>query len=134
MKTKILVATVMALTAAGSYAYAGDDDAKITGLAGGAATGAIIGGPVGAVIGGAVGLTAGAAIDPPPDRVVTYVREQPMPQETVVIRQPIVVGKRLPQDVILHPIPEDEAYAYAVINDQRVIVDPRTNTVVEVLD
>lgn len=134
MKTKILMATVLALSAAGSYAYAGDDDAKVTGLAGGAVTGAIGGRPVGAVIGGAVGLTAGAVIDPPQRRVIIYVQEQPIPSDTVVVQQPIVVGRPLPPDIMVQPVPYDDTYAYAMVNHQRVIVDPQTNTVVQILE
>lgn len=133
MRMKILVATCVAFTSIGTLAYAGDNG-KVTGLAGGAVTGAIVGGPVGAVIGGAVGLTAGAALDTPPRPVVTYVREQPMPHETVIIKEPVVVGKALPGTVIVEPIPGQERYAYAVVNHHRVIVDPRSNTVLEVIE
>ena len=133
MKTTILLAAVVALSTAGSYAYAGDDDAEVTGLAGGAVTGAVVGGPVGAVIGGAVGLAAGAAIDPPPKRVVTYVQQQPIPSDTVVLQQPIVVGKPVPSNIIVQPVPDDDTYSYAIVNNQRVIIDPQTNTVVQVL-
>ena len=133
MKTKLLVATCVAITSLGSFAYAGDS-AKVTGMAGGAVTGAIVGGPVGAVIGGAVGLTAGAALDTPPREVVTYVQEQPMPNESVIIQQPVVVGKTLPGTVIVQPIPGRDRYAYAVVNHHRVIVDARSNTVLEVVE
>jgi hypothetical protein len=133
MSVKILVATCVALTSVGTFAYAGDNDSKVTGAAGGAVTGAIVGGPVGAVIGGAAGLTIGAALDKPPRKVVTYVEEQPMPQERVVVRQPIVVGKPLPSNVIVRRVPDDDTYAYAIVNDQRVIVEPRTKRVIEVV-
>lgn len=133
MKTKILVATCVALTSAGTFAYAGDNDSKVTGAAGGAVTGAIVGGPVGAVVGGAVGLTAGAVLDRPPRKIVTYVQEQPIPQERVVVQEPIVVGRALPSDVIIRRVPADERYAYAIVNDQRVIVEPRTKRVIEVI-
>ncbi len=130
MKTKILILTTAVLGMMSTAALA--EDGAITGAAGGAVTGAIVGGPVGAAVGGTVGLIAGAAIDPPPQKVVTYVQQQPAPQ-SVVIQQPIVVGKPIPQDVVLVPVQEDPRYAYAVVNNQRVIVDPRTHTVVQVL-
>lgn len=130
MKTKILILTTAVLGMMSTAALA--EDGAITGAAGGAVTGAIVGGPVGAAVGGTVGLIAGAAIDPPPQKVVTYVQQQPAPQ-SVVIQQPIVVGKQIPQDVVLVPVQEDPRYAYAVVNDQRVIVDPRTHTVVQIL-
>jgi hypothetical protein len=130
MKTKILILTTAVLGMMSTAALA--EDGAITGAAGGAVTGAVVGGPVGAAVGGTVGLIAGAAIDAPPQKVVTYVQQQPAPQ-SVVIQQPIVVGKPIPQDVVLVPVQEDPRYAYAVVNDQRVIVDPRTHTVVQVL-
>lgn len=74
MKTKLMVATVVALSAIGTYSYADDNDGKATGLAGGAVAGAIVGGPVGAVVGGAIGLTTGAAID---DTKTRSIKKQP---------------------------------------------------------
>lgn len=134
MRKTIFAATCVALAALGATHAQADDDAAITGAAGGAVTGAIVGGPVGAAIGGAIGLTAGAAINPPPREVVTYVRERPAPVERVVVKERIVVGEPLPSTVMVERIPEHDDYAYAIVNDQRVIVDPGTNTVVEVID
>jgi hypothetical protein len=136
MKLKLLTAGCLALaTLAAAPAYADDDNnGALTGAAGGAATGAIVGGPVGAVVGGAVGLAAGAALDPPSERVVTYVQEQPVPEQRIVVQQQIVVGEPLPAEIALTPIPGDDAYAYTVVNEQRVIVDPRTHTVVKVIE
>ncbi|TQN59971.1 DUF1236 domain-containing protein, partial [Agrobacterium tumefaciens] len=34
---------------------------------------------------------------------------------------------------VLTPVPSNEHYAYAVVNDQRVIIDPRTHTVVQIV-
>jgi hypothetical protein len=134
MKNLLVLATAATLSAFTAQAYAGDNDGAVKGAAGGAITGAVIGGPVGAVIGGAVGMAAGAAIDPPPPKVITYVREQPMPEKRVMIQEELTIGHKLPREVVLTPIPEDETYAYAVVNNHRVIVDPQTNTVVQVLD
>lgn len=134
MSTKILLVPALAAGLMATPAMANDNnDAAVTGAAGGAVTGAIVGGPVGAAVGGAVGLIAGAAISPPPQQVVTYVRQQPVPADTVVIRERIAVGRPLPRTVALTPIPENPTYAYAVVNNQRVIVDPRTYTVVQVI-
>jgi Protein of unknown function (DUF1236) len=130
MKTKILILSAAVIGMMSTAALA--QEGAVTGAAGGAITGAIVGGPVGAAVGGAAGLVAGAIVDPPPQKVVTYVEQQPAPQ-SVVIQQPIVVGKPIPRDVVLVPVQEDPRYAYAVVNDQRVIVDPRTHTVVQVL-
>ncbi|WP_026617892.1 DUF1236 domain-containing protein [Ensifer aridi] len=108
-------------------------NSAVTGAAGGAATGAIVGGPVGAAIGGVAGAIAGAALDPPPPKVIEYVEAQPLPPQPIVIQEQIVVGKPLPETVVLTPIPEDTRYAYAVVNEQRVIADPKTRTVVQVI-
>lgn len=129
---KAIVATAMFVVATAGVAFAGDS--VVTGAAGGAVTGAVVGGPVGAAIGGVAGAIAGAAIDPPPQKVVTYVEQQPIPTKPVVVQQEIVVGKPLPQSVVVTPVPEDPHYAYAVVNQERVIVDPKTRTVVKVVD
>jgi len=76
MKTKLFIAAAVAVSSFAPFAYAGDD-AKVTGLAGGAATGAVLGGPVGAVVGGAVGLTTGAAIDDSNRKTVIIKKRQP---------------------------------------------------------
>ncbi|WEZ85392.1 DUF1236 domain-containing protein (plasmid) [Rhizobium sp. 32-5/1] len=131
MNTKLILASAFVTLALGGSALA-DDSTAVTGAAGGAITGAIVGGPVGAAVGGAVGLVAGAAIDPPPERIVTYVQQQPL-QNSVVVAQPLVVGKPIPQEVVLVPIAEDPRYSYTVVNEQRVIVDPQTRTVVQVI-
>lgn len=132
MKTKLILASAFVCLAFVGSASADDADSAVTGAAGGAVTGAIVGGPVGAAIGGAVGLVAGAAIDPPPERIVTYVQQQPI-QNSVVVEQPLVVGKPVPRQVVLTPIAEDPRYTYTVVNEQRVIVDPKTRTVVQVI-
>lgn len=132
MKKIIFAATCVALTAFTANAYA-DEDAAITTGAGGAITGALVGGPVGAVVGGVVGFTAGAAINPPSREVVTYVEERPAPTETVVIEEPVEVGQPLPEQVMIEDVPEGDGYAYAFVNDSRVIVDPETRTVVQVM-
>lgn len=113
-------------------AAASAQEGATTGMIGGAATGAIIGGPVGAGVGAVAGAVAGAALEPPPQKVVTYVQQQPV-RQSVVVQQPIVVGRPLPRDVVLMPVAEDPRYAYTIVNDQRVIVDPKTYTVVQVI-
>jgi hypothetical protein len=130
MKTKIFITSAAVLGMMAISAHAQDSTA--TGMVGGAATGAIIGGPVGAGVGAVVGAVAGAALDPPPEKVVTYVQQQPASQ-SVVVKQQVVVGQPLAREVVLTPVAEDPRYAYAIVNDQRVIVDPNTYTVVQVL-
>ncbi|RWX18304.1 DUF1236 domain-containing protein [Rhizobium hidalgonense] len=104
----------------------------VTGAVGGAATGAIVGGPVGAAVGGIVGGVAGSVIDPPPQQVVTYVQQAPTPTERVVVKEKVVVGQPLPETVVVTPIPDDPKYAYAIVNDQRVIVEPSSRKVIQV--
>jgi hypothetical protein len=134
MKKTLIVATCVALTSLAIPAYA-DDDAAVTTGAGGAVTGAIVGGPVGAVIGGALGFVAGASIDPPPKKVVTYVEQRPVTRKYVVEDQDsVVVGRTLPNDVVLEPVPEDDAYAYTVVNDRRVIVRRDDHAIVQVIE
>lgn len=132
MKTKIIVSlTAVMMGFAATSAMA--ENGTVTGAAGGAVTGAIVGGPVGAAVGGVVGAVAGTAIDPPPARVVTYVREQPMPAQPYVVEEQVVVGKPVPRQVVVTPIPDDPQYSYAIINNQRVIVDREHSVVVDVV-
>jgi hypothetical protein len=102
-----------------------------TGAAGGAVTGAVVGGPVGAAVGAVGGAIVGTALDPPPPEVVTYVREQPL--DPVTIDGQVVVGKPLPQTVVVQPIPDHETYAYAYVNGAPVIVESNTHKVVTVV-
>jgi hypothetical protein len=126
----LLVSSALALSSLATNALA---DGAVTGAAGGAVTGAIVGGPIGAAVGGVAGAVAGAVIDPPPREVVTYVQAQPAPPTPVIIKQPIAVGEPLPADVQVIPVPENPKYAYTIVNNQRVIVEPRTHRVVQVI-
>ena len=107
-------------------------EGTVSGAAGGAATGAIVGGPVGAVVGGVAGAAVGTILDPPPPEVRTVVIEQTTP--SIVYEQPIVVGQALPTTVVLHPVPGYETYYYTVVNNERVIVDPQSRVVLQVLN
>jgi hypothetical protein len=131
MKTKILVLTTLLSIGIAPFAMA--QQGTVNGAAGGAVTGAIVGGPVGAAVGGVAGAIVGSAIDPPPQRVVTYVEQQPMPTERVVVQERIVVGEAVPETVVLSQIPEAPEYSYTVVNEERVIVDPRTRKVVQII-
>lgn len=132
MNKIVIAATCVALTAFTANAYA-DEDAAITTGAGGAITGALVGGPVGAVVGGVVGVVAGANINPPPRKVVTYVEEQPVPQQQIVVQEKVVVGEPLPDSVMVEQVPDADGYAYAFVNDQRVIIEPDTRRVVQII-
>jgi len=128
---KIILASC-AILAATFATNAAAQDGTVSGAAGGAVTGAIVGGPVGAAVGGVAGAALGTAIDPPPQEVITYVQEQPAPAP-VVVQEEIVVGKPVPETVVLTPVPDHTDYSYAVVNEQRVIIDPQTRTVVQVI-
>ncbi|ARM88041.1 hypothetical protein RHEC894_CH01727 [Rhizobium sp. CIAT894] len=126
-----LIVSAAAVTLISGVAFA--QSSTVNGAAGGAVTGAIVGGPVGAAVGGVAGAVVGTAIDPPPQKVVTYVREARAPSARVVVKEKIVVGQPLPETVVVTPIPDDPTYAYAVVNDQRVIVEPSSRKVIQVI-
>ena len=66
-----------------------------------------------------------------PGEVRTYITEQEVP--SVTYDGDIVVGTELPSSVEVHTIPSNDAYSYTVINKQRVIVDPHTHRIIEVI-
>ncbi|APO78281.1 hypothetical protein AM571_PC00543 (plasmid) [Rhizobium etli 8C-3] len=130
MFSKIFISTTAIALMSGA-ALAGSS--TVNGAVGGAATGAIVGGPAGAAVGGAAGAVVGTLLDPPP-KVVTYVREAPPPADTVVIKEKVVVGQPLPEAVAITPVPDDPKYAYTVVNDQRVIVEPSSRKVIQIVN
>lgn len=78
---------------------------------------------------------------PPPGAVV--VREMPVQVRTYVMQQSVpsvnyqgdvLVGRVLPQDVDVRVVDGYDNYAYTVVNERRVIVDPGTRQVIQVLD
>ncbi|MBX9711363.1 MAG: DUF1236 domain-containing protein [Xanthobacteraceae bacterium] len=97
----------------------------------GAATGGAVLGPAGAAVGGTVGAVVGTAAAIP-DAVITSVRGENYP--SVVVRERVAVGEPLPETVELRPVPRYTEYRYAVVNDQRVIVDPRTRRVIRIIE
>lgn len=113
------------------------------GVMGGAQNGAEQGnkqaGPVGAVVGGAVGAVTGGVngllgIDQRP-RFHEYVVKENRP--SFVYQDGVAVGTVLPAEgVEYYDIPPEYGvtkYRYTVVNDQVVLVDPRTRTIVEVV-
>ena len=73
--------------------------------------------------------TTGAA---PPDEVVTYVQRERVP--SVRVEGDISVGFTLPPIVELRTIPSHDAYSYAIVNERRVIVEPRTRRVIRIVE
>jgi hypothetical protein len=53
---------------------------------------------------------------------------------SVTVREQIVVGEPLPPTVELRTVPSHTEYRYAVVNDRRVIVEPRTRKVIKIID
>src|SRR5262245_52493283 len=96
---------------------------------GAAAGGQVLGAP-GAIVGGTVGAAVGAAAEIP-NAFVTSVERANAP--SVTVREQIVVGERLPSSVRLYTVREYPNYRYAVVNDQRVIVEPRTRKVIHII-
>ena len=68
-----------------------------------------------------------------PDEVDHYVLEQPY-DDAVTVQEDIVVGQPLPETVIVRPVPRYDDYGYAVVNQRRVIVEPRTRRIIRVYD
>jgi hypothetical protein len=125
------VGAAASIVLASTSAFA--QSSTVTGAAGGAATGAIVGGPAGAAVGGIVGGVAGSLFEPPPPKVVTYVQQVPAPTERVVVKEKVVVGQPLPKTVVVTPVPDDPKYAYAIVNEERVIVEPSSRKVIQII-
>ena len=67
-----------------------------------------------------------------PGEVRTYVMEQSVP--SVAYEGEIVVGSPLPDTVEVRTIDGHSDYAYTVVNERRVLVNPQTRSVIQVLD
>ena len=68
-----------------------------------------------------------------PEKVITFVQKAPAPTTRVVVKEEIVVGQPLPETVVVTPIPDDPDYAYAIVNDERVIVEPSSRKVIQLI-
>jgi hypothetical protein len=128
MRTRYLLALMAATVIAPSAAFAQGN--TVGGAVGGAVVGGVVGGPIGAVVGAGVGGTVGAATEPP-EGVVTYVERERSP--SVTVRERVVVGQALPETVVIHNVPQHDDYAYAVVNNERVIVEPHSRKVIKVI-
>jgi hypothetical protein len=131
MNMRLIVLSAVAASMMAGTALA--QSSTVNGAASGAVTGAIVGGPVGAAVGGVAGAIIGTAIDPPPQQVVQYVQQAPAPQP-VVVKEKMAVGVKLPETVVVTPVPENPKYAYAVVNERRVIVEPQSRQVIQVIE
>jgi hypothetical protein len=113
------VVTVIALWPAATFAQSPAEEGYREGYRSG--------GPIGGLIGG----TVGAAVELPAD-VLGFVTGHPRRYERV--SEEIVVGEPLPPRVHIYAIPRDRRFAYAYVNEERVIVDPRTRRVIRIIE
>jgi Protein of unknown function (DUF1236) len=118
--------------------------AQAQGVTGGAARGAEQGGeaagPLGAAVGGVVGgVTGGVAgllgADQRPRFREYVIREH---RSSYRLHEPVTVGVVLPPTgVTLYPIPREfgvpPEYRYAMVNDEVILVEPRSREIVEVI-
>lgn len=128
MKTRLAISLAAVSLLVSSAAFAQSTTAQ--GAANGARAGGEIGGPIGAMVGGTVGAAVGAAVEIPNAVITSIPRSEP----SVVVHERVVVGEPLPPTVELRPVPHYTEYRYAVVNDRRVIVDPRTRRVIKIID
>lgn len=94
-------------------------DEKAVGAVGGAAFGAVVGGPVGIVVGAGIGALIGSTLSSEP---------------SVVSERSVVVGEALPDSYIYHEVPDYPDYQYALLNNQRILVDRRWHRVLRVIE
>ena len=129
MRNRFAVSLIAASLLASGAAFA--QSTTVEGARNGARAGGDIGGPVGAVVGGTVGAAVGAGLEIP-NAVITSVQGERAP--SVVVRERVIVGEPLPAEVELRPVPHYTQYDYAVVNDHRVIVEPRTRRVIKIIE
>jgi len=128
MTKRVAVSLIAVSLLASGPAFA--QSTTVQGAQDGARAGSDIGGPVGGIVGGTVGAAVGAAVEIP-NAVITSI---PRGERSVVVRERVVVGEPLPPAVELRVVPNHTEYRYAVVNDRRVIVEPRTRKVIRVID
>ncbi len=127
MNNRLAVSVLAASLLMSGAAFAQSTTAQ--GAADGAAAGGQVGGPIGAMVGGTVGAAVGAAVEIPNAVITGLPRDR-----SVVVRERVIVGEPLPDTVVLRPVPSHAEYNYAVVNERRVIVEPRTRRVVKIID
>ena len=71
-------------------------------------------------------------VQAPPAEVREWVLKETRP--SVAIEGDVAVGTALPDTVELYPVEGHTTYSYTVVNDRRVIVDPNTRMVIEVIE
>lgn len=127
MNTRLVISLAAASLLASSAAFAQSTTEQ--GAVNGARAGGEVGGPIGAMVGGTVGAAVGAGLEIPNAVLGGIPRD-----DSVVVHERVVVGEPLPPTVVLRPVPNYTQYRYAVVNDRRVIVEPRTRRVIKIID
>ncbi|MDP4026093.1 DUF1236 domain-containing protein [Methylobacterium sp. NEAU 140] len=99
-----------------------------------------IAGPLGAVVGGAIGAVVGSAnsilgVDRR-ERFRIYALGERRP--SAALAGPVRVGTVLPAEgIVYYDVPREFAlseYAYTIVNDHPVLVEPRSRRIVEVIE
>jgi len=134
MRITILAATAaLALMSAPALAQSGGGAAA--GAATGAVGGAVVGGPVGAVVGAGVGAIAGGLAEQQQPQFRQYVVTQGRPSYRY--QEQVRVGAVLPSSgVTYYEVPDQYGvrdYRYTIVNDEVVLVDPRSHRIVQVV-
>lgn len=129
MKNRLAVSLLAAAMLVPGAAFA--QSTTVEGARTGAATGGAVAGPVGEAVGGTVGAAVGLGLEIP-NAVITSIQSERAP--SVTVRERIVVGAPLPASVELRTVPSHTEYRYAVVNDRRVIVEPRTRKIIKIID
>jgi hypothetical protein len=132
--------TVAALFVA-TLPYAAHAQGTVRGAEEGAAAGDRAAGPLGAIVGGTIGAAAGTVGG------ILGVEERPRFREYVIrehrpsfqYRGEVRIGAVLPaQGITLYAVPREyharPGYRYAIVNDQPVIVEPRSRRIVEIIE
>ncbi|GAB4068232.1 DUF1236 domain-containing protein [Ancylobacter sonchi] len=130
-----IIATAL-LVSAPLVANAQQGAGVAAGATSGAVGGAIVGGPVGAVVGGVAGAVVGGIAEDRRTRFHHYVVEERVP--SYAYEREVIVGAELPTSgVRYYEVPAEYGvteYRYTVVNDQTVLVDPRTHRVVQIVE
>lgn len=122
-------AAILALATVTTPVFADEAGAAAAGGSAGAITGAtagfFIGGPVGAVVGGVVGGSVGAGVSTSAEDYARAHREA-----SITFNGDLRPGYRVRHGVRLYEIPSEPHYSYVYVNDEPVLIDNRTDTVV----
>jgi len=129
MKNRFVISLAAVSLLASSAAFA--QSTTVQGANDGARAGNAVGGPIGGAVGGTVGAAVGLGLEIP-NAVITSIQGERAP--SVVVRERVVVGEPLPPTVELRTVPNHTEYRYAVVNDRRVIVEPRTRKIIKIID